>query len=158
MDSEKEAQVTSRAAVDRFLSLKKVALAGASRSERKFGTAVLKDLKAKGYDLRLLHPEATALHGIACFRTPANLPADTEGLILAVPPAQTERLVRQAAERGIKHVWMQQGAESQEAIEFCRENGIEEIHGECILMFVEPLAWFHRMHRWLWRVLGKLPA
>ena len=150
--------MTSRAAVDRFLSLKKVALAGASRSERKFGTAVLKDLKAKGYDLRLLHPEAAELYGIACFRTPADLPADTESLILAVPPAQTERLVRQAAERGIKHIWMQQGAESKAAIAFCRENGIEEIHGECILMFAEPVGWFHGLHRWIWRVLGKLPA
>jgi hypothetical protein len=31
------------------------------------------------------------------------------------------------------------------------------VHGECILMFAEPAAFFHRAHRWIWRMLGKLP-
>ncbi|MBP6875727.1 MAG: CoA-binding protein [Candidatus Eisenbacteria bacterium] len=149
--------MTTRAQIDRFLSLKRLGLAGASRSGKKFGNAILKELHGRGYDIRPLHLEADELQGLRCYRTPADLPDDTEGLILVVPPAQTERLVRQAAERGIRNIWIQQGAESHDAIEFCRQNGMAEVHGECILMFAEPVAWFHRVHRGLWRWLGKLP-
>jgi hypothetical protein len=72
-------------------------------------------------------------------------------------PAQAEQVVRRAAAAGIRRVWLQQGAESATAIRFCEENGISTVHGECILMFAEPAAWFHRAHRWVWKLLGKLP-
>jgi len=52
---------------------------------------------------------------------------------------------------------MQQGAESQAAIRFCEERDISAIHGECILMFADPTAFHHRMHRWAWGILAKLP-
>jgi predicted CoA-binding protein len=64
--------------------------------------------------------------------------------------------VQEAAQAGIKRVWMQQGAESQEAIRFCEQNGMSTVHGECIMMFAEPLG-FHGIHRFVWRLLGKLP-
>ncbi len=79
------------------------------------------------------------------------------GVILVVPPGQTEKLVREAAAIGIRRVWMQQGAESDDAIRFCEENGISVIHGECILMFARPVDSLHRVHRWVSAMLGKLP-
>ena len=66
-------------------------------------------------------------------------------------------MVREVAEAGIKHLWIQQGAESDAAIEYCREHEINVVHGECILMFAEPVGSIHRFHRWLWGVFGKLP-
>ncbi len=77
--------------------------------------------------------------------------------MLVVPPAETEKVVHEAAEVGIRRVWMQQGAESGVAIRFCEEHGIDVVHGECILMFAEPAEFYHRMHRWVWGLLGKLP-
>ncbi|MFC2140896.1 hypothetical protein ACFLQP_01185 [Acidobacteriota bacterium] len=52
---------------------------------------------------------------------------------------------------------MQQGAESEKAIEFCQKNNFTTVTRECILMFAEPAARYHRMHRWVWKILGKLP-
>jgi len=72
-------------------------------------------------------------------------------------PAQAEQVVRDAAAAGIRRVWLQQGAESATAIRFCEEHGISAVHGECILMFAEPAAFSHRAHRWVWKLLGKLP-
>lgn len=54
-----------------------------------------------------------------------------EGVLIVVPPAETEKVVRDAAESGIRWVWMQQGAGSDEGVRFCRENGINVVHGEC---------------------------
>ena len=149
--------MTSRAAVDGFLAQKTLAIAGVSRSGKGFGNAVLKDLTSKGYEMLPVHPQATEVGGVPSFPSLAELPKKAGGLILVVPPHQTETLVREAKETGIDRIWMQQGAESPEAIRFCEENGIEAVHGECIMMFAQPTG-IHRFHRWLNGVFGKLPA
>jgi len=149
--------MTTRNEVDAFLSLKTLALAGASRSGRKFGNTILKHLVDKGYELHPIHPQASTLEGIPACPSLAALPTPVEGLVLVVPPAATERLVREALDQGIRSIWMQQGSESPEAIRFCAEHGMAVIHGECILMFAEPAGAIHRFHRWVNGKLGKLP-
>jgi predicted CoA-binding protein len=42
--------------------------------------------------------------------------------------------VKQCLQKGIKYVWMQPGAESEKAVEFCKENNIKVIYGTCIMM------------------------
>jgi len=150
--------MTSRAAVDAFLAERTLGLAGASRSGRKFGNTILRELCSKGYEVIPVHPEAEAVDGVPCVPSLARLPATVGGLVLVVPPAQTERLVVEAVAAGIPRVWMQQGAESPEALRLCRDAGLEAVAGECILMFAEPTGFFHRLHRGLWRLLGKLPS
>lgn len=149
--------MTTQQSIDHFLAHRVIAVAGASRKGNKFGNIILRDLKAKGYELLPVHPEAEELEGLRCFASLAELPAGVEGLLLVVPPAQTEKLVREAAAIGIGSVWMQQGAESEGAIRFCAEHGLAEVHGECILMFSEPRGWVHGLHRWGRGVLGTLP-
>jgi predicted CoA-binding protein len=77
--------------------------------------------------------------------------------VIIVPPAETEKVVREADAAGIQHVWMQQGAESDEAIQYCQEHGLKEVHGECIMMFAPPVNSVHRWHRGAWKLFGKLP-
>jgi hypothetical protein len=52
---------------------------------------------------------------------------------------------------------MQQGAQSAAAVQFCEDNGIHYVAGECIFMFSEPAAWFHRAHRFVNTLVGKAP-
>ncbi len=35
---------------------------------------------------------------------------------------------------------------------------VDRFLNECILVFAEPAALIHRTHRWIWAVLGRLPA
>lgn len=149
--------MTTREAVDGFLAHKTLALVGASRRGRKFGNTVLKDLTQKGYEVIPVHPEVAEIDGVPCAPSLAKLPKRVGGVILVVPPSQTEKLVEEAAQAGIDRVWMQQGAESAAAVHFCGEHGIDEVHGECILMFAEPAGFIHRAHRWINKVCGKLP-
>ena len=149
--------MTAQASIDGFLAQNTLAIAGVSRSGKRFGSAVLKDLTGKGYEVLLVHPEVEEIGGGRCFPSLAELPKEVGGLVLVVPPGQTEQLVRQAKNAGIKRVWMQQGAESAAAIRYCEENGIDAVHGECIMMFAQPTG-VHRFHRWLWGALGKLPV
>lgn len=148
--------MTTRSSVEQFLSEKTLALAGASRSGKKFGNTVVKELTQKGYELLLVHPEASEIEGLTCYSGLSELPDGVGGLVLIVPPERTERITREAAAAGIRRIWMQQGSESTTAVEFCRENGIDVIHGECILMYAQPTG-FHKFHRWIWGLFGKLP-
>jgi hypothetical protein len=149
--------MTSKAAVEDFVSQRNLAIVGVSRKRAKFGNMAMKELRRKGYKLFPVHPQAEVLQGERCYPALTALPEPVGGVVVIVPPAQTEQVVRDAAAAGIKRVWMQQGAESPAAIKFCEENGLSVVHGECILMFAEPAAWFHRAHRWVWGLLGKLP-
>jgi predicted CoA-binding protein len=149
--------MTSKAAVADFVSQRRLAVVGVSRKKMKFGNLAFRELKRKGYKLFPVHPHAGQLEGERCYPSLAALPEPVEGVLVIVPPAQAEQVVREAAAAGIRRVWLQQGAGSSAAIRFCEENGISVVHGECILMFAEPAAWYHRAHRWVWGLLGKLP-
>jgi predicted CoA-binding protein len=149
--------MASKAAVEEFLAQRTLAVVGASRDSKKFGNKVYKDLIRKGYTTYPVNPSADVIDGQRSYPTLSDLPEAVDGVVFVVPPAQTEKVVREAAELGIPRVWMQQGSESEDAIRFCEENGISAVAGECILMFAEPAEFYHRMHRWAWGVLGKLP-
>jgi hypothetical protein len=149
--------MTSKAAVADFVSQRKLAVVGVSRKRAKFGNLAFRELKRKGYKLFPVHPHAEQLEGERCSASLAALPEPVEGVLVIVPPAQAEQVVREAAAAGIRRVWLQQGAGSPATIRFCEDNGISVVHGECILMFAEPAAWYHRAHRWVWKLLGKLP-
>ena len=149
--------MTSKAAVDDFVGQRRLAIVGVSRRGRKFGNFAFRELRSKGYKILPVHPQAETIEGERCYASLGSLPEPVDGVLIVVSPAQTEQVVRDAAAAGIRRVWMQQGAESPAAIQFCQENGIPEVHGECILMFTEPAAWWHRAHRWVWKLLGKLP-
>ncbi len=143
--------------IDDFLGERVLAVAGVSRTGKAFGNAVANELSAKGYTIYAVNPNTDTVPGRACYRSLRDLPAPVGGLIAVVPPAQTEQLVREAHEIGIARVWMQQGAESQEAIRYCKEHAMEEIHGECVLMFAHPPTSIHKFHRTIRRFFGRLP-
>ena len=149
--------MTSRAAVDGFLAERTLALVGASRSGRKFGNMVLKELTAKGYRVLPVHREAAEIDGHAAYASFAELPEKPGGVIVVVPPDRSAEVVRDAAAAGIGRVWLQQGAASMAAVQAAEATGLSVVHGECILMFAEPTASFHRVHRFIWKVLGRLP-
>lgn len=149
--------MTSKAAITEFVNQRALAVVGVSRSGRKFGNLAYRDLKAKGYQLVPVHPEAETLEGDRCVRSLAALPAPVGGVLVVVPPDQAERVVGEAAAAGIPRVWLQPGAESSAAIRLAESKGVSVIAGECILMFAEPAGFGHRAHRWVMGILGRLP-
>jgi hypothetical protein len=150
--------MASKHEIDEFLAQKTLAIAGVSRSGKKFGNTILKDLTTLGYRLLPLHPEAVEVGGHRAYPSFAALPEPVGGVIVVVPPAQAESVVRAAAAHGIRRVWLQQGAASPEAIRFCEDNGISVVHGECVLMYLKPsTSWIHGAHRWVWELIGRSP-
>ena len=150
--------MTTKREIDDFLAQKTLAIVGVSRSGKKFGNTILKDLSKLGYRLLPVHPSAAEVDGVRAFPSFDSLPEPVGGVIVVVPPAQAESVVKDAAAQGIRRVWLQQGAGSAEAIKFCQENGISVVRGECVLMYPKPTtSWIHGAHRWVWDALGRTP-
>ncbi len=110
-----------------------------------------------GYQLYLVHPKAEMLEGEKTFPSLQSLPSIVGGVLVSVPPAEADGVVRDAHQAGINRIWLQQGAASQAAIQYCQENGMNVIHGQCILLYAQPMKFFHKPHRWIVQVLGQLP-
>jgi uncharacterized protein len=149
--------MATKSKIEDFLSQQKIAIVGVSRNSKKFGNIVYKDLKKKGYQVFPINPHVSEIEGDPCFPGVDLLPEKVNGMVFITQPEQSEKVLVQAEKAGIKKVWLQQGAESDTAIKFCEENNIDCIYGECIMMFAEPVESFHKFHRWLWKVIGKLP-
>jgi len=148
----------SHSAIQEVLAQRTLALVGVSRGGKKFGNAIYRELKGKGYKVFAVHPQAETIDGDPCYHSLKGLPEKTGAVVICVPPAQTEQVVQQAYEAGITKVWLQQGAESYAAIRFCEEHGMTIVHGQCVMMFAEPVQTFHGFHRWLWKLIGKYPS
>jgi len=150
--------MTTKREIDEFLAQKTLAIAGVSRTGKKFGNAILRDLTKLGYRLLPVHPEAAEVDGHRAYPSFTALPEPVGGVIIVVPPAQAESVVKAAADHGIRRVWLQQGAGSPAAIKFCEEKGISVVHGECVLMYLKPsTSWIHGAHRWVWDLIGRTP-
>ncbi|RPJ58550.1 MAG: CoA-binding protein [Acidobacteria bacterium] len=141
-----------------FFSHKSLALVGFSRSGRKFSNNVHRELSGKGYRIFPINPAAGVVGGIKVYPSFKDLPEPVTAAVLMTPRAVTPEVVREAAEAGVTSIWIQQGAESKEAVQVCREKNLSFVSGRCILMFAEPAIWLHRVHRGFLRFFGRLPA
>ena len=118
-----------------FLSGKVFAVAGASQDRAKYGNKVLRCYLQNGRRAIAVNPRLTDVEGAPCVKDLASLPEPVHGLSIITPPPVTERLVETAHAAGITRIWMQPGAESERAIERCRELGIALIAGgPCLLV------------------------
>lgn len=124
-------------AVEDFTQQRKIAVVGVSSQGRGFGARVYRNLKAKGYDVMAVNPKGGEFEGDPVYPDLNSLPEQPGGAVLVVPPAVSENVVRDAAIAGIKRIWMQEGAESEAAIEYCRQNGMSVVHGRCIMVVTD---------------------
>ncbi len=154
----KRIRTGSRADIDAFVALESLAIVGVSASGRGFGNNALRELYDNGVRVFPVHRTAEAVQGIPCCDRLAMLPEPVGGVLLVTPPAQTELLVREAIDAGIRRVWMQQGAESPTAIALCADHGISCVAGHCILMFQRRGPGIHRFHRGVREFFGTLPV
>lgn len=148
-----------KATINNFIEDKHIAIAGVSRDDRKWGNGLMKELEKLGYTIYPINPNTDEIKGKKCYRNISDLPEDIKSLIIATKPKDTLELVKQVKNSNIKQVWMQRGAgkgsASPEAIEYCKENGINYVYGFCPMMFFG--TGMHKFHFWMRKNFGKMP-
>lgn len=121
---------------DEFLSANSFGVAGASSNRNKYGNKVLRAYLQDGRQAIPIHPTETEVEGQTAFPDLASAPP-IESLSIITPPAVTLQIVQQAIAAGVKHIWMQPGAESDESIELARQAGLNVIAGgPCLLVVI----------------------
>ena len=147
--------------VREFLRQRHLAVVGASNNPKNFGNTIYRELRSHGYEVIPVNPNAVVVEGDRCYPNLASVPGPIDGVVVMVSGDKSADVVRDCVPRDIKWVWLFKGiggsgAVSQEALDVCRRNGIHVVAGACPLMFLEPVAWFHRAHRTVRHLNGSL--
>ncbi|MBN1762726.1 MAG: CoA-binding protein [Methanomicrobia archaeon] len=121
--------------IQEFLRKENVfAVVGVSSNPEKYGHQVYKDLKEAGYVVYPVNSHIDEVLGAKCYPSLSDLPEKPDVVDTVVPPAVTEKIVKECKALGIDKVWMQPGSESTKAIEFCEKNGIKVVHDVCVMV------------------------
>lgn len=116
-----------------FINQRVWAVVGVSTDPNKFGYKIFRNLRNVGYIVYGVNPRGGYLEGQPLYRSLADLPERPAVVDLVVPPKVTEQIVQECAELGITRVWMQPGAESETAIAFCKQHGIQVVYNTCAM-------------------------
>jgi predicted CoA-binding protein len=143
-----------------FLAQKRIAVAGVSRSGEATANGIYRFLRDTGYQVYQVNPNAEVIDGDPCYPSVKAIPEPVDGVVIVNRPEITDQVVRDCAEAGIRRVWMHDNtfgapSVSEDAVAYCRENGIEVIAGGCPMMFLE---FGHKCMRWMLGLMGRLPG
>ncbi len=138
-----------------FVQCKEIAVVGASRSGKKFGNSIASELRQRGYQVFLVHPEAQEIDRQLCYPNLAALEGKVNAVVICVPPYKAAQVLREAVAAGVKNIWLQQGADLSEAQKVAHELGVEPVSGKCILMYAGQVSSVHAFHRFIWKLVGQ---
>ncbi len=151
--------------VQEFLAQKKIAVVGVSDKRETGSNLAYTKFKENGYQVFPVNPRITAFQGGPCYADLKAIPERPDAVFILASPQVTEQIVQQCVDLGVKHVWMHcmmgtkpglaasMTSVSQDAVQVCRENGIQVIPGSCPNQFLDP-DFAHTMMRGLWGMLG----
>ena len=143
--------------IEEFLSTRELAIAGVSRNPKKFGRAVFKHLVDNGYTVYPINPNAEKIGETTCYPDVLSLPEKIDRLFIVTSKKETKPVVEQAIQKGIKKIWIQQMSQNDEAVNLAKENEIDLITRECIMMFADPVKGPHKFHRFFNKLFGRYP-
>ncbi|MCD4731268.1 MAG: CoA-binding protein [Bacteroidales bacterium] len=149
--------MTTMQSVSEFMAQKNIAIAGVSRKKQKFGNTIYKELNKKGYTLFPVNPNMEEYDGERCYPDIASLPTDVTGIVLNTKPETTNKLIEEAENKGIKHIWLQQGSTDKTTIELIEKSDTNIISKQCVIMFADPAKGIHGFHKWINKTFGFLP-
>lgn len=121
--------------IQSFLEAGPYAVVGASIDQAKYGNMVLRCYQQHGKEVYPINARAPEVEGLKAYADLASVPAKLRAISIITPPKVTEQVVREAASVGVRYVWMQPGAESDEAVKIAEGLGLEVISGgPCLLV------------------------
>jgi uncharacterized protein len=152
---------TTIAEIRDFLALRRIALVGVSRHPDDFSRVLFRNMTERGYDMVPVNPSAGDVDSRRCFARVQEIQPRVEGALLMTRPQDTDPVVRDCAEAGIRHVWMYRasgkGSVTPDAVAFCQKHGIHLVEGCCPLMFFPGTSFVHRVHGLLLKLTGGYP-
>jgi len=112
----------------------KIAVVGVSKDETKYGHKIFKDLLENSYNVTGLNRKGGEILGKKIYKSLTELEELPELVIFVLRPNIGILVLKQVNKLGIKNVWLQPGASSQEMVDYAQENDINLIHNACFMV------------------------
>jgi predicted CoA-binding protein len=150
-------------AIDDFLSLKRIAVAGVSREPGGMhaGNGIYSRFKERGYEVFPLNPNADQVMGDTCYHHVKDIPGGVEGVVIATNPKDALAVAQDCHDAGVTKVWLHKnfgtGSYSAEAHDYCRANGITALVS-CPLWYGPTQDGFHKVFGGACRLLRQVPS
>ena len=111
-----------------------VAILGASADRAKFGNKAVRAYLTRSYQVFPIHPKAEMIEGLPAYRSISQVPvARLDRASLYLPPKIGLQVIEEIAQKPVREVWLNPGAESPELIARARELGVNVIVGCSII-------------------------
>jgi uncharacterized protein len=145
-----------------FLTHKRVAVTGVSRTPGKHGSNVVYTrLRERGYEVFGVNPNADEVEGDRAYPDLRSIPDGIDVVVIGTRPSRADATMRECAALGIERVWMHRGpgagSVSDAAATYGREHGITVIDGGCPCMFGPTADAGHKAMRVLFTLNGHVP-
>ena len=122
-------------AIAQFFASSAFGVVGASNNRQKYGNKVLRVYLQHQKKVYPVNPHEAVIEGLNAVPRIFELPPEVKSISIITPPQITQKIVLEAISHGIKNIWMQPGAENDEAISQCKDQAINVIAGgPCILV------------------------
>jgi predicted CoA-binding protein len=142
--------VTPHQLIEKFLGYKRIAIAGVSRDPKDFTRSMYEEFRSRGYTVVPVNPAAEGIAGVPCYPHVSDIRPPVKAVLVMTPAKIAPRVVDDCAYAGVEIVWLHQGvgagAVSEEAIELCRDRGMNVIAGYCPFMFFNHPGFIHSAH------------
>jgi len=151
--------------VQDFLAQKKIAVVGVSDKRETGSNMAYNKFKENDYQVYAVNPRINEFQGAPCYPDLKSIPEKPDAVFILASPRVTDQIVQECVDLGVKHIWMHcmmgtrpglaksMTSVSQDAVQVCRENGIQVIPGSCPNQFLDP-DFAHKMMRGMWGLFG----
>lgn len=152
---------TTHQDIEYFLTCKRLAMVGVSHNPKDFSRRLFAEFCRRGYDMVPVNPQMTEVGGSRCFARLQDVAPPVAGVLVMTAPEISARIVRDADEAGIDHVWLYgvggRRAVYKAAVNYCEQRAIRLVVGYCPYMFFPETPFFHRFHGFCMKVMGTYP-
>lgn len=123
--------------VRHMLSMKNWAVAGKTHDDNKYAYKVYMKLKKHGFNVFSINPTLNSVDGDNSYKSLKDIPVVPDVISMVINPIQGRQIVEGAIEIGVKNIWFQPGAETEELINMAVKSKINVIYDKCVLVEME---------------------
>lgn len=133
---------------EKILEKKVWAVVGANQDPEKYGNMIYRKLKTRGYEVYAVNPMYETIEGDKCYKDISSLPKVPEVIDMVVSPKRGKLVLEEAAQLGIRYIWLQPETYDDELLKLIDELGLEAVQA-CVLVATRQLMSSKIKLRWL---------
>jgi len=135
---------------DFFVKFREFAVVGLSGNPKSFSRGACNYLKSQGYSIYPVNPNVNEIDGQTCYDSLDSVPP-VQAVIFFTNPKVTVEQLAICKEKGINHVWFQQGSADADVIDQAKKLGLQ-YKNSCVFLYQPNAGFPHSFHRFINKV------